>query len=47
MITKYKRTVVHANICLNMHDHRLKFKVLNKVLVMKDQDSKRIEYLKL
>jgi len=35
MITKYKRTIGYA--CSRMHDFRNKFKVLNQVLVLKEQ----------
>lgn len=43
-----KSTIGYANVCSNLEDHRLKFKVLNQVLVLKVQDSKHIqEHFKL
>jgi len=38
MITIYKRTIWYANVCSSMYDHIIKFKVLNKFLVLKEQD---------
>jgi len=39
MIIKYKRSIGVANVCSSMHDHIIKFIVLNQVLIMKEQDS--------
>ena len=43
-----KRTIGSANVSSSMQDHRLKFEVLNQVLVLKEQDSEHIqEHLQL
>ena len=46
MTIKYKRTIGLTNVCSRMQEHIIKFKLLNQVLVLKEQDSKHtLEHL--
>jgi len=43
MIPSYKRTIGYVNICSSVQDDRIKFKLLNQVLVMRKQDPGHIQ----
>jgi len=38
MIIKYKRIIGYVNMCSSVQDHKIKFKVLNRTLFLKEQD---------
>jgi len=42
MIPKHKITIGYANMCSSMQDHIIKFKVINQVLVPKEQGYEHI-----
>jgi len=41
-ITKYKKTIGYDNMCLSVHNNKIKFKMLNQVLALKYQDPKHV-----